>query len=77
MAEVTEAASAAPVLDDWMSRDDLSQELGVSTDTLCRWETQRRGPPCIRIGKRVMYRRASVRDWLVKQEERKTGAARR
>ena len=29
------------LLDDWMSRDDLAAELGVSVDTLSRWETRR------------------------------------
>lgn len=58
------------LLDDWMSRDDLAAELGVSVDTLSRWETRRIGPPCVRVGRKVLYRRGAVQEWLVGQEER-------
>jgi hypothetical protein len=56
------------VLDDWMSRDDLAAELLVSVDTLARWEVRRLGPPCVRLGRRVYYRREAVQTWLVSQE---------
>lgn len=52
------------LLSGWISRLDLALELGLSVDTLARWETQRRGPPCIRAGRRVFYRRAAVQEWL-------------
>jgi hypothetical protein len=66
--------AGAGLLDDWMSRDALAAELGISVDTLSRWETRRIGPPCVRVGRRVLYRRGAVQDWLRSQEER---AARR
>ena len=53
---------------DWISRADLALELGLSVDTLRRWETQRFGPPCVRAGRKVFYRRAAVQDWLEEQE---------
>jgi hypothetical protein len=53
---------------DWISRADLAQELALSVDTLRRWETQRFGPPCVRAGRKVFYRRAAVQDWLEEQE---------
>ena len=56
------------LLDDWMSRADLAGELGISVDTLGRWETRRIGPPCIRLGRRVFYRKGGVKDWLREQE---------
>ena len=56
------------LLDDWMSRADLAGELGISVDTLGRWETRRIGPPCIRLGRRVFYRKDDVKDWLREQE---------
>ncbi|MBN9568193.1 MAG: helix-turn-helix domain-containing protein [Alphaproteobacteria bacterium] len=58
------------LLDDWMSRADLAGELGLSEDTLSRWETRRIGPPCVRVGRRVLYRRGAVQEWLRSQEER-------
>lgn len=57
-----------PILADWMTRAELAAELGVSTDTLARWETRRIGPPIVRVGRRVLYRREAVREWLRKQE---------
>lgn len=60
------------LLDDWMPRRELADIIGVSPDTLKRWETRRIGPPCIRIGRKVLYRRGAVRDWLLEQENRKT-----
>lgn len=77
MSEATAADDAntgSGLLHDWMGRDELAAELGISVDTLSRWETRRIGPPCVRVGRRVLYRRGAVQDWLRSQEER---AARR
>lgn len=57
-----------PLLADWMTRAELAADLHVSIDTLARWETRRIGPPLVRVGRRVLYRREGVRDWLRKQE---------
>lgn len=65
--------AASGLLDDWMSRDDLAAELSVSVDTLSRWETRRIGPPCVRVGRRVLYRRGAVQEWLRSQEKRAAG----
>jgi hypothetical protein len=51
-------------------------QLTLSVDTLQRWETRRMGPPCVRVGRKVLYRMDAVRDWLREQEARKTGASR-
>ena len=53
----------------WISRLDLATELGLSVDTLRRWEAQRTGPLCVRAGRKVYYRRAAVEDWLEEQEQ--------
>ena len=60
----------------WLNRTDLARELTLSVDTLQRWETRRVGPPCVRVGRKVLYRMEAVRDWLRKQEARKQGASR-
>jgi len=59
----------AHLLDEWISRDALAQELSVTPDTLGRWAARREGPPCTRVGRKVLYRRASVQDWLRAQEQ--------
>jgi hypothetical protein len=56
------------LLSGWLSRAAVAAEIGVSTDTLQRWETRRVGPPCLRIGRRVYYRAEAFRDWLVSRE---------
>ncbi len=72
---------AAPEVDTglltgWLNRSDLARELTLSVDTLQRWETRRVGPPCVRVGRKVLYRMEAVRDWLRDQETRKAGASR-
>ena len=59
------------LLSGWLNRADLARELTLSVDTLQRWETRRMGPPCVRVGRKVLYRMEAVRDWLREQEARK------
>jgi len=59
------------LLTGWLNRTDLARELTLSVDTLQRWETRRMGPPCVRVGRKVIYRMEAVRDWLREQEARK------
>ncbi len=68
--EVSETTSrpSGDLLGGWISRTDLAQQLGVSEDTLRRWDVLRSGPPCIRAGRKVFYRRATVLAWLDDQE---------
>ncbi|MBW6496038.1 MAG: hypothetical protein K0B16_16070 [Burkholderiaceae bacterium] len=62
-----ESASAALLLG-WITRKDLADALSVTADTLGRWEARRFGPPCVRAGRMVLYRRRAVQDWLAAQE---------
>ena len=64
------------LLTGWLNRTDLARELTLSVDTLQRWETRRMGPPCVRVGRKVLYRMEAVRDWLREQEVRKAGTSR-
>lgn len=64
------------LLGGWLERAELARELTLSIDTLQRWETRRVGPPCVRVGRKVLYRKDAVREWLREQEARKTGAHR-
>ena len=56
------------LLSGWISRLDLALELGVTVETLHRWEKLRFGPPCVRAGRKIYYRRDAVQDWLMRQE---------
>jgi len=59
-----------PILSDWIARAELARELDVTPDTLARWAADGTGPPAVKIGRRVMYRRASVEKWLAELEGR-------
>ena len=64
------------LLADWISREQLAGELGVASDTLARWEARRLGPPCTRIGRKVLYRSVSVQHWIRAQEQSHPAKAR-
>lgn len=70
-----EMTAAAP-LSGWISRKDLADALSVTADTLGRWEARRVGPPCVRAGRMVLYRRRAVQDWLAAQELPRVNATR-
>ena len=72
----TAPAVESGLLTGWLNRTDLARELTLSVDTLQRWETRRMGPPCVRVGRKVLYRMEAVRDWLREQEARKAGVGR-
>jgi hypothetical protein len=69
--KITHESGTTPLnlLADWISREDLAEELMVKPDTLARWEARREGPPCMRIGRKVYYRRCSVEQWLLSREQ--------
>jgi len=71
------AKPSAGLLGGWISRADLALQLGVSEDTLRRWDALRSGPPCIRAGRKVFYRRGAVLEWLEDQEAADLRRARR
>lgn len=64
---------SGPLLDGWLSRGEIAREIDVSIDTLQRWETRRMGPPCVRLGRRVLYRTEAFREWLVSRERQELG----
>jgi hypothetical protein len=65
------------LLNGWISRSDLAQELEVTEGTLRRWTAERWGPPCIRAGRKIFYRRSTVMEWLEDQEAADNRRARR
>jgi len=69
MEEKQQETETRPLLEGWISRAELARELGVSVDTLARWETSQNGPPLARIGRCVFYRRTAVLEWLEGREK--------
>ena len=65
---------AAGLLDDYLTPDQLAEELDKSPRTIARWDSLRIGPPKTMVGKRPLYRRDAVREWLLRREQAQTRA---
>ena len=61
---------AKPILREFLTKEELAVELRRNPRTLDRWEALGVGPPRTRVGRQVLYRRASVERWLAAQEQR-------
>lgn len=66
--EIDKSGPDMGLLENWISRHDLAISLGVSEDTLWRWDAKRTGPQSIKLGRKVYYRRSAVRNWLEARE---------
>jgi len=58
------------ILQDYMTRDELATELGVTPRTIMRWQDQPDGLPYVEMGGRIIYRRQSILTWLEGRERR-------
>jgi hypothetical protein len=59
---------AGTVLSEYMTPEELADELGICKRTLDRWHASRSGPPRVTIGRRPLYRREGVAEWLRNRE---------
>jgi hypothetical protein len=51
-----------------LSEADTAASLGVKVQTLRVWSVHRKGPPRVKVGRRVFYRPEAVQGWLTRQE---------
>jgi hypothetical protein len=58
------------VLEGYLRREELARQFGLSPRTIDRWEALRKGPPRVCIGRTILYKVESVRDWLRSSEGR-------
>lgn len=52
------------LLNDYLTRAELADELRVTQRTILRWQNRPDGIPFIALGGRILYRRDSVMSWL-------------
>jgi len=67
----TEAASSGSetsILADYFDTAELAAELGVTPLTVVRWRLAKKGPPITYLGRRILYKKSSVKAWLAAQE---------
>jgi len=48
----------------WLTPEELAEELNVPMKTLYVWNHKRKGPAFTRVGKHVRYSRTAVDEWL-------------
>ncbi|MBR1275621.1 AlpA family transcriptional regulator [Bradyrhizobium sp. AUGA SZCCT0283] len=70
-------SNAEPILSQFLTKEELAAELGRNARTLDRWDALAIGPPRTFVGRKILYRRASLQRWLAAQENpsRKNTAA--
>jgi predicted DNA-binding transcriptional regulator AlpA len=64
-----EPSSKQLLLDGYLRREELAQQLGVSARTIDRWQMLRCGPPRVAIGRTILFNLDSVRQWLQSREQ--------
>lgn len=52
-----------------LTRDEAAILLQVSNRTLGRWARHRKGPPRVKVGRTIFYRRGAIHAWLKSLEE--------
>ncbi len=56
------------LLHDYFTEDEMARELRIVTRTLRNWRRDKAGPPVTKIGRRVLYAKASARKWMASRE---------
>lgn len=59
-----QAETGNSILSEYLTKAELAAQLHRSIRSVDRWALTGDGPPCIRIGRRSLYRRAAVVEWL-------------
>lgn len=64
-----------PAIEPLWRIEQLSDFLGVPVATIYGWRTRGEGPPGLRIGKYIRFRREDVEAWLVSRRDGGLGLA--
>lgn len=58
----------AELLSDYLDENAAAAALHVCTKTLRRWRALGDGPPMTRLGRKVLFRRTAIAEWLAAKE---------
>jgi excisionase family DNA binding protein len=61
---VTHCEESGDFVEPLLGPDDVSELLGVPSATLANWRCAGKGPPFLRVGRHVRYRRGDVERWI-------------
>jgi excisionase family DNA binding protein len=56
------------VLAEYLTEQELAEQLHITVVTLKRWRALRQAPPVTRLGRTILFRRDAVDKWLVSRE---------
>jgi hypothetical protein len=59
---------ACNFFDDYLNEEQFAAGVGRDLRTIRRWHALRIGPPRIKLGKKILYRKSSVALWLERKE---------
>jgi excisionase family DNA binding protein len=68
---------SADILEGYVDLGPLAAELGRTPRTIMRWTEKPNGLPFVRLGRRIMFKRESVRNWISAREHRPRRTIRR
>jgi excisionase family DNA binding protein len=52
----------------WLTIEELAERLHLSVKTLQNWHLLGRGPTAVKVGRRLLYKLATVEKWEREQE---------
>jgi hypothetical protein len=55
------------VLAGYMTPEELAAELDMAVITLTLWRMRQKGPPYVKFGRKILYNRTTVKDWIASQ----------
>jgi hypothetical protein len=55
------------VLAGYMTAEELAAELDMAVITLTLWRMRQKGPPYVKVGRKILYSRTTVKDWIASQ----------
>jgi excisionase family DNA binding protein len=58
-----------PTDDVLLTEAEVADLLRVSPRTVRRWRNEGTGPPALRVGRRIRYRRSAVEAWLDRRDQ--------
>lgn len=57
----------APLLSEYFDKTQLAAQLGRDPQTLERWHRLGIGPPRVKLGRKPLYKKSAVLEWLESQ----------
>ena len=55
------------VLAGYMTPEELAAELDMAVITLTLWRMRQKGPPYVKVGRKILYSRTTVKEWIASQ----------